>query len=401
MQLAGVSAGDFFTGCASPIDAQGNCPTGFVPVPLLANGDSYILRTNAKDTQYAAYGEGTYSFSDEWKLTVGGRFSRTKFTNESVTAGPQLFVPGEIRQSVEQSENSFTPKVSLAYQVDPKNLYYATYSKGFRPGGGNNPVPFAACASDFANFHLTGAPGTFSSDTVQSYEVGAKNNFQNRVRLSSSVYYIRWNNIQQTVVPPVCQISWISNLGTAIAKGADLQAEVVVTPKLSLEIAVGYTDARYTKDSKISPDADPVVREGDAIVGQSGQPSPPFTASVGLEYRFEIGERDSFVRLDYEHQSAPKWIGAAQDSSTVQFSQWNYSLGATNFVTLRGGTHIGGWEIAAFVDTLFDSHTTTNYNFTIAPDNTLFPAGDPRGVPLERDFTFRPRTFGLTFTYRH
>ena len=55
-------------------------------------------------------------------------------------------------------------------------------------------------------FNITGAPQTFSSDTVNSYEVGAKNNFNNRVRLASSVYYIKWNNIQQTVVPPVCQI---------------------------------------------------------------------------------------------------------------------------------------------------------------------------------------------------
>jgi outer membrane receptor protein involved in Fe transport len=43
---------------------------------------------------------------------------------------------------------------------------------------------------------------TFNSDTVNSFEVGAKNNFDNRVKIASSVYYIRWNNIQQTVVPP-------------------------------------------------------------------------------------------------------------------------------------------------------------------------------------------------------
>ena len=400
MNLAGMSAGDFFTGCAVPIDANGNCATGFQPVPLLSNGDSYLLHTDAKDTQYAIYGEGTYAFDEQWKLTLGARFSRTKFTNDTLTAGPQLFVPGAQTQSVEQSENSFTPKVSLSYQLDPKNLFYATYAKGFRPGGGNNPVPYAACAADFDNFHLTAAPATFNSDTVQSYEIGAKNNFENRVRLATSVYYIRWNNIQQTVVPPICQISWISNLGTAVAKGADLQAEIIMTPGLTLEVAAGYTDARYTKDSKIAPDADPVVHDGDAIVGQSGQPAPPFTGSVGLEYKFNVGDRDSFVRLDYEYQGAPKWLGAAQDPVTVQFNQWNYTLGATSFFTLRGGINVGGWEIAAFVDNLFDSHTITNYNFTIAPDNTLFAPGDPRGIPLERDFTFRPRTFGLTFTFR-
>src|SRR5450759_5216364 len=103
--------------------------------------------------------------------------------------------------------------------MDPRNLYYFTYAKGFRPGGGNNPVPYAACATDFQNFHITQAPSTFNSDTVNSFEVGAKNNFENRVKLASSIYYIKWNNIQQTVIPPICQISWISNLGQAEAKG--------------------------------------------------------------------------------------------------------------------------------------------------------------------------------------
>jgi len=37
---------------------------------------------------------------------------------------------------------------------------------------------------------------------VNSYEVGRKEHFNNRVRLAYSVYYIRWNNIQQLIVPP-------------------------------------------------------------------------------------------------------------------------------------------------------------------------------------------------------
>ena len=190
--------------------------------------DSYFLLTNAKDQQLAAYGEGTFSFTDQLKLTLGARFSESKYSFNSLTGGPQLFLAPQT-VSADKNENSFTPKVSFSYQMDPRNLFYFTYAKGFRPGGGNNPVPQAACASDFANLGIAGAPATFSSDTVNSFEVGAKNNFDNRVKIASSVYYIRWNNIQQTVIPPICQISFISNLGTAVAKGLDLQAEIAVT----------------------------------------------------------------------------------------------------------------------------------------------------------------------------
>src|SRR5207249_4952502 len=171
----------------------------------------------------------------------------------------------------------------------PNDMYYFTYAKGFRPGGANNPLPQAACAPDFQTFGITAAPTTFSSDSVNSFEIGAKNNIAKRVRLASSIYYIRWNNIQQTVVPPVCQISFIDNLGTAVAKGADLQADIALTDRFTVELAAGYTDARYTRDSSLSPTSTsgPVVTNGDAITSVAselggGQPTAPVSVTAGL-----------------------------------------------------------------------------------------------------------------------
>src|SRR6185312_15541538 len=176
--------------------------------------------------------------------------------------------------------------------------------KGFRPGGGNNPLPTAACQEDFDNFGISKSPDSYKSDSVHSFEVGSKNNIGGRLRLASSLYYIRWNNIQQTVVPPVCQISFIANLGTAVAKGADLQADIALTEHFTAEITAGYTDARYTHNSVLSASGagGSVVNSGDAITGESGQPNPPFTASIGLQYDFAAFGRDSFVRFDDEYQ---------------------------------------------------------------------------------------------------
>ena len=181
--------------------------------------DSYFLSTQSTDKQTAVFGEGSYAFTDQWKLTLGARFSRTEFEFNTLTGGPQLFLPDQANTG-DKKENSFTPKVSIDYQYDPHDLYYFTYAKGFRPGGANNPVPQAACATDFQNFGITASPATYNSDTVNSFELGAKNNIDNRIKLASSLYYIRWNNIQQTVIPPICQISFIDNLGQATAKEA-------------------------------------------------------------------------------------------------------------------------------------------------------------------------------------
>ena len=373
---------------AFTLDPSGNPVTYDPRFPV----DSYFLQTFSKDQQAALFGEATYNFTDQYKATVGARYSRTQFSFNTLTGGPTLFLEPQTG-SGDKKESSFTPKLTLTAQMDPNDMYYFTYAKGFRPGGANNPVPAAACGTDFHNFGIASAPQTFNSDTVDSFEFGAKNNFDNRVKISSSVYYIRWNNIQQTVIPPICQISFITNLGQAVAKGADVQGEVAITDSLVAELSAGYTDARYTEASRLSPaEATPIVAGGDAIVGQSGQPAPPVTASIGLEYKFTVFEHESFVRADDEYQSGPKWIGANQDPNSLQYDSANYPLSSTNFASARGGMKFGGWMVEAFVDNLTDTHVITNYNWSIDPGT-----GNSR---LQRDFTFRPRTVGLTFTYR-
>ena len=366
--------------------------------------DSYFLSTHAKDTQVAWYGEATYSITDSLKATVGLRESHTKFSFTSLTGGPQLFNTN-ISETASKSENSFTPKVNVAYQFTPADMAYATYAKGYRPGGGNNPLPPQACYSDLQSFGIQTAPTTYNSDTVDSFEVGTKDNLGGRLRIAASVYYIKWHNIQQTVLPPICQITFIANLGEATAKGGDIQIEWAATDSLTAELSTGYTDARYTSDSAFStakPDADgnlpaPIALSGDGILGSisgdSNPSNPPFTVSVGLEYHFQIAGKTSFARVDYEYEAHDKWLPPTQDPNSAQYDPANFTLPSTSFLSVRAGMNLGDFSIEPFIDNLTDTHVPINYNWSIDPGT-----GDSR---LLREFSFRPRTFGVTFTYRH
>jgi iron complex outermembrane receptor protein len=397
-QLTMAVLGQPYTNVFCYVNSSGTC----VGVPYDPNYpfDSYFLRTSSTDKQGAIFGEFTYALTDRLKATAGARYAHMKYTFDTFTGGPQLYAPPRSGNG-NITENAFTPKVSLQFQMDPDDLFYATYAKGFRPGGANNPIPFAACPTDFANFGIPTDPATFSSDSVKSYEVGAKNNFDNRVRLATSIYYIDWNNIQQLIVPPVCQISFIANTGNATAKGADLQAEISVTSALSIELAAGYTSARYTEDFRFSTtglDPRPLVVNGDSIVGASsetggGQPTAPYTASMGVEWRFNALSRESFVRVDGEYEGRAKWLTAGLDPGSSQYDSGNFVLASTTFVSARAGMQFGSWSVATFVDNLTNTHALTDYNNTINP---LVP-----GVSrLQRDFTFRPRTFGITAIFR-
>ncbi len=382
----------------------GECTAPYQPIlydPRFPN-DSYFLQTYSKDTQIAWYGQATYAFTKRWQLTLGARESRMRYTFDTLTGGPQLFLTPQTG-SGSKTEMAFTPKVSLSYQYDNDNLYYATYAKGFRPGGANNPVPYAACATDFQNFGINAAPPTFSSDSVNSYEIGAKNNFAGRVQLATSVYYIKWNNIQQTVVPPVCQISFIANLGQAVAKGADLQLDIALDEHLTVEATAGYTDARYSRDASFSvSELTPIVSNGDAITGQSGQPGPPVTASIGLQYDFQLFEHSSFVRFDDEFEGRAKWLSPQQDPNTQQYDGANYVLGSTNYMSMRAGMRFGEWRIEAFVNNVANSHTITNYAWSIDPGLCATPTpACEAATRLQTQWALPPRAFGLTGVYRY
>src|ERR1700733_10119577 len=237
-QLFGYPIADFF---GTPLN-----PNGTSVLPM---GDSYFNQLLSFDRQIAGFGEVNFQVTDTLKLTAGVRVSKDSYTIESLSGGPQN--SGTRVGTQANSENPVTPKAGIEWQADPNDLYYFTYSKGFRPGGGNPSIPYdptfqnptVGCTPYLQNLGLkNGAPATFKSDTVQSFEVGAKNNIENRIRLATSIYYIKWNNIQEDVVPPICQIQFTENLGNAVSKGFDLQADFQVTDAFSIESSFGYTD---------------------------------------------------------------------------------------------------------------------------------------------------------------
>jgi iron complex outermembrane receptor protein len=390
------TAADYF---GAPLNPDGSSELPF--------GDSYFNRLTSHDRQIAGFGEIGIGITDTLKFTAGVRVSKTTFSVESLSGGPQN--SGYRVGAAQSSQTPVTPKAGLQWQADPNNLYYFTYAKGFRMGGGNPSIPYdptfqntgIGCTQDFLNYGITSAPSTYKSDSVQSYELGAKNNINNFIRLASSVYYIRWKNIQGNVVPPICQIQWTDNLGDAISKGFDIQANIQATEHLGIDATFGYTDARYTKNAYpsgavITPDLQPLVARGDAIGGPNGIGTgysiPPYTATLGAEYRFNVAQHDSFFRLDYEYAAGDKWTHPALDPNTSSYDPTGIPTSRQSFLSLRTGTTVSEWLVSFFIDNLTDSHTLINYNHQT---NNDFAS------PAFRYITYRPRTFGITATYRH
>jgi iron complex outermembrane recepter protein len=370
------------------------------PIP---NCDIYYNKNVGYDRQVAGFGEATYKLTDRFALTAGGRYAKMGFSLNHYANGYENYGPGLI--SGAESETAFTPKVGLTFQADDKDMFYTTYAKGYRPGGANPPLPPVFCGPGLIQegFPSGQAPLTYNSDTTQSYEIGSKNNFNDRLKIATSVYYIKWDGIQQNVyVAGNCGLQFTDNLGTAVAKGFDFQADAIIGGGLSIETSVGYTNARFTKTS-----AGNLAEAGDAISGEaainySPGTNPPWSIAVGPQYDFRLADHEAFVRADWEYTSRNPWLAPVQDVNSSQFNPNSYTLPATSFTSLRAGVKLGSWQVSLFCDNLFDSHTVLNYaQVQIDSFNPSYLANPNAPTSVQQNnFTYRPRTIGITGTFK-
>ena len=378
-----------------------SCPTraNYTAIPAC---DIYYNSNTTFDRQVAGFGELSYAFTDWMKLTVGERVARTTFTLNHYADGYENDGPQGAAANQKQTPN--TPKATLSFQVDPKDLYYFTYAKGFRMGGGNAPLP-SYCNADLAAAGFpNGAPLNYGSDTTQSYEVGAKNGFGDWLKIASSVYYIKWNAIQQSIyVSGACGLQFTDNLGSAAAWGGDIQVEAKAGP-VDIDLATGYTSARFTRDAPggcqqgANINVPCLASSGDAISGQAAinyapGTNAPFTMALGAQYNFQLASHDAYIRGDWEYEARNHWLAAVQDPNNGASYNYGYSytLPSTSFFQGRAGMNFGSWQLAAFCDNLFNSRTVTNYALGQTDGTT---------TPQQNAYTFRPRTAGLTFTFR-
>jgi outer membrane receptor protein involved in Fe transport len=355
----------------------------FFGAPLYNGVDSYTNQTHGRDSQIAGYLDIGWRITDTLKIDGGFRYARTRFSFSNFSDGPQN--GGFASASGGSTEHPFTPKIGVTWQPNRENMLYATWAKGYRVGGASPPVPLDVCAESIADFGIDQPPSSYKSDSVSSFEIGSKNRaLGGRLHVEASAFYIRWSNIQQSVLLPSCSIQYTDNLGTVHARGFDLQASYRPIDGLTLNAAVGYTDARYATTARAGANDSGgiIAAKGDAIDGH------PWTFSIGGEYEFGSAERRYYARADYDYASRNTWLTPDRDPVTEVFDAANVAPEATHFLSARAGVRIGEADISLFADNLLDS----------AP-RLLRTRFDTEAL-LFMQRTWTPRTIGVTFAYR-
>lgn len=323
------------------------------------------------ERQLAFFTEVSFKLTDPLELTAGVRWFRGEQDQQV-----RFFSDGELdAQDGEASESAVSPKLQLSYHIDPDKMAYVSATKGFRPGGSVGVIPLSSCADDLAALGLSAAPTEFESDQLWSYEVGSKLSFgDNRAVIDTAVYYIDWKDVQQTVLLSNCGFTFLGNVGAARSQGFEVEMAFQATEHLSLSGSVGGTDAQFTRSN---PDIG--IFEGDRL-----PLVPRWTASAGAQYDFTLPTgHAAYLLSDYQYQD--KVLNGYASHYQRSYSTANMRLG----IVLSDRS-----ELTLFVD-----------NLTDARPQLFFYSYDDEGqlAPQQRQdiISGRPRTFGITYRYRH
>jgi outer membrane receptor protein involved in Fe transport len=344
--------------------------------PLLPGEVFLKATTSSVDEQLSGFVQADYNLTEKLKLTAGLRVSRTTYEADIVADGP--LNGGPTSRFVDQKESPITPKIGVSYQADPTLMLYASAAKGFRPGASQPENNAPRCAPDLAALGLERSPTSYSSDSLWSYEIGAKKRVGNIFNVEASAYLIKWKDMQQRIVLPTCGQAFIVNLGSVTSRGFDLAVSARVTDRLTLSSAVGYNKVDFDETVYSVP---PVIVRSEG----SDLSVVPLSVTASAQYDFSIDTvSDGYLRADFQYSDeAPR--GNASDFG---FDPEVDSIPQNSNLDLRVGMQRHGVDVSLFASNVLNKHPLQY--FRVARTSVLFRAQAPR-----------PRTFGLNVTYRY
>jgi len=279
---------------------------------------------------WAAYVQGTYDITSQFSVTAGIRYNADKYTGRAASNGDTAdYTSGPFLQPDEvdgYSTAEWTGKLALEYQITPSNMLYASYTRGFKPGGINSSA--AGGNSSFLIFDWeTGVKPTYKPETVNSYEIGSKNRFfGNTLQLNAAGFYYDYANLQFLDEDAVLYGEGTANAPGARIYGLELEGSWLPTTNLKFDAsaslmggefdedylaldpvkageaqdAAGYPSYLFWSNFFAASSAREAVREN--INGKDVPKLPGFQGSASVTYTNTVGSGELMLRAQYMYR---------------------------------------------------------------------------------------------------
>ena len=328
---------------------------------------------NAKS--YAAYLDVNWAFAEQFRVTLGGRYTRDEKTFNNR-------FPGAFDVSAEDSWNKFTPKVSADWRPSEQLMFYASYSRGYRAGGFNGRATSISTSQQ-----------SYDPETVDSYEAGLKLQlFDKRLSFNLAAFQTKYDDKQESLIrrtppgSPNTNETIVSNVASAKIKGIEADFLARIFPGFSLNGSVGFLESNY--DSFLT--LNPLTLAPVDLSGLSLTYNPSFTGAIGGSWSADTLVGQVTISSNYRHISR-YFTAITPDPS-------NANPAAPTLNSIAGRTRpLDQWDLSVSVEP--DTGTDLKPHFNVFMRNIL----DKRGISgntivpgLFKSPTARePRTYGI------
>ncbi len=322
---------------------------------------------------FFGYAAGFGSTGERQCLNTDGT---TRVVNPGGTPVP-IIVAGSPCTNVDKStsDTDFIHKINATYKIDDTKLIYATWSRGFRPGGINR----------------RGTLPPYGADQLDNYEIGWKTSW-GRFYWNGAIYHLPWDGIQLSFLG-ANGLSEVRNAGKARIRGIETDVSYR-SGGFSISAGASYNDAKITTDFCViaNPTFD-CTTPGNALLAPSGSRlpvTPKFKGNIVTRYEAPVfGDWEGHVQLAANHVS-----GRTSDLRTLQRAIKG-DLGAYTTVDLSIGVKEANWTMEAFATNLFDSGGINGVGVSCRE----VICGDPGGVTANGGVFYenviRPRVVGF------
>lgn len=315
---------------------------------------------------YAGFGEATYSISDRFRLTAGGRYSRDSFDGDGFQ---NLVVPGHealILFGAQDTKDRMDWKIGAQFDVTSDSTLYATAQSGYLQGGYTQ----ADITSD--------QPRTFEPVTLTAFTVGSKNRFLgNRLQINNEIFYYSYKNYQLQTTPidetTGETVFLIVNVPKASIYGDQLDITYSASRDTDVNLSVAYLNAKITDGLDAVPSYDDFELPN----------APEWTINASVEQRFPLhngGHLSARVASTY---NAGYWTVFTHDLYSRQESFTRTDANLTYH------SPDDRWNIGAFVRNIEEAVVYHGSNSSPAPGSfipTFIDAPRTYGVRVGFDF---------------
>lgn len=323
----------------------------------ITNGPLIVLPFLPKihNQSKAAFGQASYSFTEDLRLTLGLRTTSDEKTGSDPLGGSRTG-PG---YSAKTSSSKFNYRVGADYDLSKAIMLYTSLATGYKAGG----------------FNADTAGLLYKPESLTSFEVGAKGRFfDNALRLNVGGFAYDYKDLQVSSIvcagsgPSSACGSKTTNAASASVQGIEAEGSYAFTNAARLTFGFAATNAEY---ENYSPTA------LDNWSGQSLDRAPSTIVTLGYTHVFSLANSgDITVRAGTRYSSA---YYISDNAAGIRYQQPSVHK---SDVSVTYTSPNGNYYVQAYVKNLEDKVTIEN----LVPSSFFVSA--PRTFGVRAGFNF-------------